>query len=121
MLTIRPPPVSSILGTIARATRKAPVILVSSTSRNPAGETCQNGSGELRNLGFDRSHPDPRVVDEKVDRAEAVIDLIRARLHGILAPDIQLKPGGRSPEFPRHHVGAVSASTSDRDLCTSTN
>jgi hypothetical protein len=58
----RPPPASSIIGITARATRNVPVTFVSNTSRNPAGDTCQNGCGSVRKRGLTVFIPMPALL-----------------------------------------------------------
>ena len=60
-LTIRPPPSWSISGTTSRAIRKQPPSLVSTTSRNPAGGTSQNGCGSDMNRGLTVRMPMPAL------------------------------------------------------------
>src|SRR5690242_18673065 len=65
MLTTRPPPARSIRGTTADATRKQPVIFVSSTSRKPSAGTSQNGIGSDRNRGFTVRIPIPALLTSR--------------------------------------------------------
>src|SRR6476661_6871291 len=65
IVTMRPPPCSSISGTIARAVRKHPVAFVSSTSRKPFGDTSQKGWGSDRKRGLTVRIPMPALLTSR--------------------------------------------------------
>jgi len=64
IVTMRPPPCSSISGTTARAMRKQPVTLVSEHVAEAVRWHLPEGLRVRQEMGVDGAHPDARVVDE---------------------------------------------------------
>ena len=98
MVTIRPEPAATIRGATARATRNAPVTFVSITSRKPSGVTSQNGCGVGEEPRVDGAHPDPGVVDEHVEPAEPIPDLVDGGVDRGLVADVELHAQRVGPE-----------------------
>jgi hypothetical protein len=65
MLTMRPDPAVSILGTTSRAIRKYPVRLVSTTARKAVGGTSQNPIGSVMNRGLTVIMPSPALFTSR--------------------------------------------------------
>src|SRR5215216_7413107 len=65
-----PPPASSIPGTSARAMKKGPFTLVSTSIFQTSGPVPQKWIGSVRNSGLTSFIPRPAVLDEYVDLPE---------------------------------------------------